>query len=114
MVASPFIFRFLSDHRRGVVREQGEEATAWSVSDIDEFSNLQIDQLATSTVALKWNSAIRQFDNSSMLVLSTQFPRFCIFPRHISRVIKMQQEAFAAIQKSQTKDVVVDKREFCA
>jgi hypothetical protein len=49
MDSSPFIFRFLSDHRRGGVREQGKEATAWSVNMIDELSNLQIGQITTPT-----------------------------------------------------------------
>lgn len=94
------------------MQEQGAEATAWSVNMTDEFSNLQVDQITTSTVILKWNSTIRKFDNSSMLVLSSQFPCFCIFPRDVDRVIHVQQKAFASIQKSKTKNVVIQKRKF--
>ena len=110
MDSSPFIFRFLSDHRRGVVREQGKEATAWSVNMIDELSNLQMAKLQLRH-ALKWNSTLRKFDNSSILFLSSEFPRLGIFPRDVNRMIKMQQEAFAAIQKSQTKEIFVNEVE---
>src|SRR5215467_6149832 len=43
------------------------------------------------------------------LVPSPHLPSFCILPRDISRVVHVQQQALAAVEKSEPEKVVVDE-----
>src|ERR1700693_6590691 len=38
-----------------------------------------------------------------------QFPNFRVFPRNIDRVVKMLQQAFAAVEEAEAGEVVVDE-----
>src|ERR1700733_13335570 len=38
-----------------------------------------------------------------------QFPNFRIFPGNIDRMVKMLQQAFAAVEEAEAEDVVVDE-----
>src|SRR5229473_3356789 len=40
----------------------------------------------------------------------SHLPSLGILPAHINRVVQMQQQPFSSIQKSQTKEIVIDKR----
>src|SRR5207245_2707919 len=69
------------DDRRGANREQGGKATARS----DCCSRLA-----------PW--------------VSSHLPALGIFPRHISRVVHVQEQTLTAIEKSQTEKIVVYER----
>src|SRR5712691_6728785 len=40
-------------------------------------------------------------------ICSRQFPRFCVLPGDVCRMIEVQQQSFAPIEKSETKEIVV-------
>src|SRR5579863_8400295 len=53
----------------------------------------------------------RSVTNSrSALLLAAQFPRLRVFPGYIASMIQMQQQPFAAIEKSKADEVVVHER----
>src|ERR1700674_1457822 len=46
---------------------------------------------------------------SKRLFAMREFPRLGVFPGHVDRMVEVQQQAFAAVQETEAKEVVVNK-----
>src|SRR3984957_9622474 len=47
---------------------------------------------------------------SSNSLLAREFPGFGVFPGDVDSVVEVQQEAFAAVEEAEAKEIVVDER----
>src|SRR5947209_2940631 len=75
----------------------------------DIASSLREAQGPTNLPCASLSRAVLAMTRQLFGVMAGEFPGFRVFPRHVNRVVKMQQKSFAAIEKSEAKDVVVYK-----
>src|SRR5437660_6287651 len=62
----------------------------------------------TAEIAEKRRGLLKKY-SFARSVRTSQFPRLGILPRDVPRVIEVQQQAFAAVEKSEADEVVVDE-----
>src|SRR5205807_7181872 len=62
----------------------------------------------TAEIAEKRRRLLKKY-SSARSARASQFPRLGVLPRDVSGVVEVQQQAFAAVEKSEADEVVVDE-----